>query len=157
MGARAALSRPGAWLCLLGSIFALIAFFLPAFGPALAGFPLGSLWDFLLFLMRQATIIGLVLLLLLVSLVSLVVLAFLAVFSGRFIRWYGGLAFFLTIIYLIVASLIGLFLVMAAMEEASVAEVLGWVHVGTWLLPTGLIMTLSGCHLLWGPKRKAVD
>lgn len=135
----------------------MIAFFLPAFDPPLAVLPLGSLWDFLLVLIRQAAIIGLGLLLLLASLVSLVVLAFLSVFSGRLIRWYGGLAFFLTIIYLIVASLFGFFLVSitAAMEESSVVEVLGWVHVGVWLLPAGLLMTLSGCHLLWGQKHKA--
>lgn len=44
---KAALARPGAWLCLLGSALALAGFFLPYFGAQ----PV-SLWESILLFLR---------------------------------------------------------------------------------------------------------
>src|SRR5215469_16094332 len=139
------LVRPGVWCCLLGSALALVAYFLPYYGP-----PPGSLWELLrLYWSESNTSSGPIWLSVflgsfLLLLVGLVVLAFLEVWprlsSWEMTRWYRRLSI-LALISSAAITLVGLF-------SFWFASILGGgflqVTLGGWLLPVGLIRALLG-------------
>ena len=146
------IARLGAWCALMGSALALVAFFLPAYGP-----PPGSLWDFLVRLVLNldqgsgvlVVLVGALLLVLL----SIAVLAALAAClrppPRALIHWYWGLTLLTLSVYPTATLGILFFIAVdAAIGESYIGDYVGPVNIGTWLLPLGLGLVLLGSILL---------
>ena len=143
------LSRPGAWLCLLGSTLALVAFFLPAYGPAS-----GSMWDMLLQQSFRGNTLILVGLGVLLFLLSGTVLACWAMLFGS-PEW-DAMGLYLTftrsalVYYLIMTLFIALFVLWFSLEldgeigDITLEGILSLVDIGAWLMAIGLILSLIG-------------
>jgi hypothetical protein len=153
------LGRSGAWLCLLGSILALVAFFLPYFGT-----PPFSLWEVLLRPLRPEAadidamvkaVLALHLLRLCASfIIRLTVL--LGPHRWNLQSWYLTLSSSALACYSLIA-LVGLYGILfeAAMGNGSPADLLRWVNLGAWLIPLGLVLALVGGLLLKRKEAKA--
>jgi len=167
----AALARSGEWLCLLGSILALVAFFLPYDNPLPGSIiPPGSLWDYFTLMVFDhhpmgfrlvALSAGLIPLLLL----SIVVLAALALFLGSLRRknltLYRRLTT-ATLLYYLFAALSDLFnywfqATLAGGLPISDPELatLNLINIGALLIPVGLGLSLIGGKLLKRREMKA--
>lgn len=150
---KAALARPGAWLCLLGSTLALAGFFLPYFGTQ----PV-SLWESILLSLRpeyidaEALVAGFLIIQLLALIMSF--LACLAVFllphQWNILPLYEMLTSFALGCYLLIVCC-GLFLLWVGAQIAgepltvdNLGLALGSVHIGAWLIPLGIVLALIG-------------
>ena len=165
------LVRPGAWFCLMGSVLALVAFFLP-FYKSLPGssLPPASLGDCLTscvaldrLFQESNTGFGVVALsawALLLLLFSIMVLAVLALFL-RSSRWnvaaiYLRLTILTLIGYLLVAlwtlfsTWIGIYIASTAAENPD-QETLSLIGIGSLLIPVGLLLAFWGGMLLDRP------
>jgi len=154
----------GTWLCLLGSILALVGFFLPYYSaPPGSNYQSASLWYVLLLppVIPMDILIkvvpGLLLLLVLLSVVTVAG----GLLSFRLVRWdimsvYRTLTAMALACYLLVA-LGGLLILWVGEELAggpfTFIDVLGVVGIGVWLMPAGLILALIGGMLL---KRREI-
>ena len=160
-------SRPGAWLCLLGSILALVAFFLPSvtYAPGsledcLTSCDLDRIFPSYSFQVEPIPCgVGALLLLLL----GVAVLAFLLLFL-RSHREKSTLIYLrlttLTLMYYLGIALITLFGAWVGDEIASPTgvdfmDVLSWVGIGPWLILAGLLLALIGGVLLKWREGKA--
>lgn len=161
---KAALARPGAWLSLLGSFLALIAFFfLPYDNPPPGSIiPSGSLWDVLVLMVFQHHNMGFSLVMLSAGVILLLlfgctVLAVLALFPCPS-RWKIKTIYLwlttLTLIYYLFAALSDLFnywvqaTIAALPPDDSGKETLSLVGIGVWLIPLSLVLALMGGKLL---------
>jgi len=143
------LARPEVWLCLLGSLLALVAFFLPHYNPLPGSLSHGPV---LLVSSQPSVGVGLVVFLAigtLLLLLGIVVLAILALFL-RSPRWnitetYLSLTI-ATLMYYFVAAPVAIFFDwLGALISGTLPIALG---IGVWLLPVGLLLALVGGILL---------
>ena len=164
---KSALARPGAWLGLLGSALALVAFFfLPYANPPPGSIiPPGSLWDVFVLMVFQHHNMGFSLVMLSAGVILLLLLsnaglAILALFPYP-PRWkiktiYLWLTI-LTLIYYLFAVLSDLFGYWFETELSSgpYYNTLSLVNIGAWLIPLGLVLALVGGILLERRELKA--
>lgn len=164
----APLIRPGAWFCLLGSVLALVAFFLPFYnslpGSSLPSASLGDCLTSCVLLDRlfqeSNTGFGVVALsawALFLLLLSIMVLAVLALFL-RSSRWniaaiYLRLTILTLVGYLLVAlwtlfyTWVGIYIASTAAENPD-QETLSLIGIGSLLIPVGLLLAFWGGVLL---------
>jgi hypothetical protein len=149
------LARPDAWLCLLGSVLAFAAFFLPFYGS-----PPVNYWDVLLFWIgEQDGIAALVLGLLLLTLSGMIVSSCLIVCFNP-TRWgilpkylaFTGLAW----LYLIIALLLVFLTLVKAAELYSISlpAMRRLVNLSICIMPGGLLLALRGGILLYRKNRR---
>lgn len=154
------MARPGTWLCLVGSILALVAFFLPSvtYAPGsledcLTSCDLDRIFPSYSFQVEPVPWgVGALLLLLL----GIAVLAFLMLFL-RSHREKSTLIYLrltiLSLMYYLGTALITLSFAWVGEEIASPTgvdfiDVLSWVGIGAWLILAGLLLALIGGVLL---------
>lgn len=144
------LVRPGVWLCLLGSALALVAFFVPYFGP-----PPGSLWDIMLLYWtgpeeELARLIWLsvplgVFLLLLMGMMGLAFLAFWPrPLKWAVPRWYRRCTILVLVYYMVITLVSFLVYWLAGLLGGDFLQ----ISIGGWLLPLGLLLALIGSILV---------
>ena len=163
------LARPGVWFCLLGSVLALVAFFLPSvtYAP-------GSLEDCLtscdldrIFPSYSSQVepvpwgVGALLLLLLGVAVWAFLMLFLRSHREKSLLIYLRLTT-LTLMYYLGTALITLFSAWVGEEIASptgvdFTDVFSWVGIGAWLILAGLLLALIGAILLKRRENKAAS